>query len=367
MKIGILTFHFAHNYGAMLQAYALSTKLRNMGYDAEIIDYRLPFIYKNHERLGLLEYWKSKPRNNILIALLKLIKNYPKYYKRPTKWYKFEHFLNTNLPISDRIYSKDEINQKYYDVIICGSDQIWNEHLTGKLIPIYFGDGINVPVKIAYAASNGENVIPKDRINDFSILFHNLTCVSIREKGLSDFLVKNGYLNTNVLDPVFLLKSNEWSEIALFPKKSGYVLTYSFNETDDFFDIASRVAKKLNKKLIVFAYEKKKISSKIFQYISGGPRDFIGYIMNADFIITNSFHGTAFSVIFRKQFVCIPPKRGRERIDAMLNVFGISNRIIENDSLDSIKYDINYNNALIQREISNSLDFITNSLIVDNI
>lgn len=359
MKIGILTFHYAHNYGAMLQAYALCTKLKKFGHNAEIVDYRLPYIYRNHERLGLRAFYKQRySSENCILGALKTLKNFPRYFFRPTKWYKFEFFLNNILPKSVRLSSAEGINKQGYDVIICGSDQIWNTRLTGELIPLYFCDGLYAPKKITYAASNGNEYIEPKFILDFARLFKNLDYVSIREKGLSDFLNNNGFKNTCVLDPVFLLSKEEWQKVAEKPIESNYLLTYSFDESPGFFEFAYNVANKLGKKMIVYSFEKKlNLQDDIKQFYIGGPKEFLGYLMNADFIITNSFHGTAFSIIFRKQFYSIPPKHGRERIDSLLCTFGLQSRLVESDN------DINitplvYSEDLISKQINNSESFI---------
>ena len=361
MKIGILTFHYAHNYGAMLQAYALCTKLKSFGHNAEIVDYRLPYIYNNHERLGLYAFYKKKyTTENCIVGALKTIKNYPRYYFRPTKWYKFEDFLNNVMPKSDRLYSTKDINKQGYDVIICGSDQIWNTRLTGELIPLYFCDGLDAKIKLTYAASNGNEYIEPKYISDFSRLFKNLDYVSIREKGLSDYLNYNGFKNTCVLDPVFLLSKEEWQKVAAKPIESNYLLTYSFDETPGFFEFAYNVANKLGKKMIVFTFEKRQnLSDDIKQFYNGGPKDFLGYLINADFIITNSFHGTAFSIIFRKQFYSIPPKYGRERIDSLLSTFGLQSRIVE--SIKDFKLvPLEYSEELILDKVKNSENFLKN-------
>lgn len=364
MNIGILTFHYAHNYGAMLQAYALTTFLKESGHEAKIIDYRLPYIYDRHERLGVVNFYKKRySHTNILIGILKTIKNYPKHYFRPAKWYRFEEFLDNTLSKSDRVDLPENICESSYDAIICGSDQIWNTRLTGSLIPLYFCEGIDAQKKIAYAASNGDDYVDIKHLPEFSKLFQNFDSVSIREAGLSSFLNDAGFHNTCVLDPVFLLSYKVWDNIAEIPDETNYLLTYSFDETPFFFTFAYKIARELGKKMIVFAYEKKKnLPKDVKQYIIGGPKEFVGYVKNADFVITNSFHGTAFSIIYRKQFYCVPPKYGRERIDALLGSMGLVNRIVENDCEKKQIEPLEYSEALINKQIENSMEFINNSL-----
>lgn len=200
MKIGILTFHYAHNYGAMLQAYALSTWLNNNGYDAVIIDYRLPFIYDNHRKFTFRQFVKYyRSNNNLLFSFLKAAKNYRTHrnFCRMVKWTRFEDFLNNILRKTDYIESIEQINQLGLDTIICGSDQIWNEKLTGGYIPLYFAEGIKKSInRISYAASTGDNSVESDKVHCFCSLLTNFDHISVREKGLSDFMNLKGVTNS---------------------------------------------------------------------------------------------------------------------------------------------------------------------------
>ena len=334
MKIGILTFHYAHNYGAMLQAYALSTWLNNNGYDAVIIDYRLPFIYDNHRKFTFRQFVKYyRSNNNLLFSFLKAAKNYRTHrnFFRMVKWTRFEDFLNNILRKTDYIESIEQINQLGLDTIICGSDQIWNEKLTGGYIPLYFAEGIKKSInRISYAASTGDNSVESDKVHCFCSLLTNFDHISVREKGLSDFMNLKGVTNQLVLDPIFLLEDVQWKKIERLPIESDYVMTYSFGETPHFFEKAQDISRRLNKKMICFLFSPhKNIPKSAIQYYSGGPQEFLGYFSKASFVITNSFHGTAFSILYKKQFICIPPQRGRERTDSILSLLGLCGRIIE--------------------------------------
>lgn len=367
MKIGILTFHFAHNYGAMLQAYALVSKLNNMGYDAEIIDYRLPYIYNWHERHSLYKLYNIyKEQNSSLLAFLKTIKHLHENYHKPQKWHRFEDFLNNTLKKSERVYNPSQINQKNYDIILCGSDQIWNEKLTGRLSHIYFCENIAAKKKVAYAASNGTSTIAEKELPIFNHLIKNFQSVSVREEGLCKFLNNRGISVKHVLDPIFLLKKEEWNNIAISPNIKDYILTYSFLESDDFFPIAINVAKRLKKKLICLRFDKRRdLPKSIMQYVHGGPREFLGLFSQASFIITNSFHGTAFSILYQKNFICLLPKNGIERMTSLLSCLELKDRIIEKGNLQIIEKDINYDsvNKKLEEEKKKSLLFLKEAIL----
>lgn len=368
MKIGILTFHYAHNYGAMLQAYGLSTKLNLLGYNAEIVDYRLPYIYKNHEKLDFrLFYQKYRNNNNFIVSFLKALRNYRKHCNRDHKWYNFESFLNDSLKISSRrIYSPD-LSVLPYDVYICGSDQIWNTHLTGGIQPIYFGySAKQCTRKIAYAASNGRGEIDNSDLICFLSYLNNLDAVGLREESLAAFLRgKTNLKIETVLDPVFLLNKDEWNLISNKPLETNYLLSYSFNENEDFFPIVRSVGQRLNLKIVRFCFRiDEKLDKSILQISTGGPKEFLGYFENASFVITNSFHGTAFSLLFNKLFYSVPPRKYRERIDSVLSIFDLSNRIVDSILDINLKDDIDY--ALVETKMEllrkKSISYLTETL-----
>lgn len=337
MKIGILTFHYAHNYGAMLQAYALVTFLRLKGYDAQIIDYRLPYIYDMYELLDFKGFYKRYKRmNNTLIAILKSIKNFSKHKNKSPKWYQFEDFLNNSLVKTLRVYCLEDINRLQFDCVICGSDQIWNSSLTGRLEPLYFCKGLVAANIISYAASNGNGKVTAEEWNLFKTYIQNFKKISVREKGLSDFLNHKGVVNTVVLDPVFLLEKQEWERLCFTVPEKRFLLTYSFNENPDFFLEAKKLADKKRLQLVCFLFKKNEtLSPEIIQVVNGGPKDFVSYFNQASFVVTNSFHGTAFAVLMQKQFYTVPPMRGRERIDSLLEELELRNRIVNSDFDDT--------------------------------
>lgn len=366
MKIGILTFHFAHNYGAMLQAYALSTKLNDLGYDAEIVDYRLPHIYRSFDKyslLGLLSRYRED--NNLILAVLKTLKNYFNQRTKDEKWNRFEDFSDLYFKKSNRIYN-DNISTLNYDVVICGSDQIWNEHLTGYLLPFYFGATAPLDCKrISYAASNGSEIVQPKNQKQFFELLNRMDAVSVREEGLADFIKEksNRFVDT-VVDPAFLLPKEKWCSIAKEPVEQDYILTYSFNEDDLFFETVDKVAKMLGKKVLRFCFSTDIRANKcISQVTNGGPEEFLGFFKNASYVVTNSFHGTAFSLIFQKQFLCVPPLKNRKRLDNLLSMVELSNRIVSSsDNVDKSIIDYSSVTEILQSNIDTSVNYLKSSI-----
>lgn len=346
MKIGILTLHYAHNYGAVLQAYALCTYLRNEGHDARIVDYRLPFIYEQYLPLDFRYFYHQfLNENNRLVSFLKALNYYRTHRHRNVQWQRFHHFINKTLPRTTRIFKDEGANILDLDAIVCGSDQIWNERLTNGWQNIYFCEGTQLANhKIAYAASMGSCLISEEKKTTFARLIKNFNSISVREQGLADTLRSLGFCSKVVLDPVFLLEKNDWKKI-LGTKpliKGGYVLTYSFSEPSNFFDEAIQFSKRNNLPLVCILFSREEhLPEDVVQVTDAGPLEFLNYFYNASFTITNSFHGTAFSVVMEKQFFCVPPSKGRERTDSLLYSLGLEARIQrENFSSEAaINYD----------------------------
>ena len=365
MKVGILTFHFAHNYGAMLQAYALETFLNNIKCHTEIIDYRLPSIYRCHERLNFRQlYLRYRQESNVILSVLRTIKNYVKHRHRNLAWFRFDSFLNDVLIKSSRVFSIDEINKLSYDVIICGSDQIWNSSITKGLIPLYFCEGIKGKVKkIAYAASNGDCQIKISEWEQFSKLVRNFDAISIREDSLSSWLNSKGVYNLKVLDPIFLLDKEEWKKLCSDVQYTNYLLTYSFDENPSFFEKVRNLSKKLELKIICFLYkEHDNFDDDFIQVSDGGPREFLSLFNQASLVVTNSFHGTAFSILFQKQFYCDEPRNGKERIISLLQTLGLEKRLCTGELVDEGKIDYSIVNHRVQELRNRSIDFLTSSI-----
>lgn len=336
MKIGILTFHYAHNYGAMLQAYALTATLKAWGHDVKIIDYRLPsieYVYQKRSFAKLVQFFTNQ-NNSFPIAFLKAVKYYHRENrKKSLKWERFEKFSQQFLPKTHRIYKSSDISSRDVDAIICGSDQIWNAKITKGLAPLYFCEGIDKKIRrIAYAASAGEGSIDKANEEKFIRLCGNFNSISVREISLSAYMNRLSIPNTIVSDPVFLLGARQWKELAVIPPEKDYVLTYSFGEPQGFFSKALEIAHHMRKRLICFSFKKKKLSEEIIQVYDGGPQEFLGYFLNAAFVMTNSFHGTAFSILLNKPFFSLLPQNGGERVCSLLEEIGLSDRIIRTDT-----------------------------------
>ena len=305
MKIGILTFHNADNYGAVLQCYALQEKLKELHPNDEIyvIDYKCHKIINDYiPKINLKKPWS--------ILGLRKTKQKCKTFQQFRK----EHF---NLGTDDL---------SFYDVIYYGSDQIWRPDLTGEDL-IYFGKGFSGK-KIAYAASDGGKI---DLTSETIDLLSSFSSISCREKTLTAKLQKIGlqFSIETVCDPVFLLTQEEWLKMAVLPKEDNYVLAYKLADNPNFDTEAENIGQLVGKKVIQIVYVKS--LRRIFYYKqkfaeSISPEQFVGYFAKADFVLTTSFHGTAFSIIFNKPFFVLKIGKASDRITDLLATLGIKDR-----------------------------------------
>lgn len=357
MKAGILTFHMAFNFGAMLQAYALSKKLNGIGIEAEIIDYRLPFIDRYHHKYFLPELIN---KNGIIIGTLKFAKKTMCGYYSNKQWNRFYSFMTKDLPHSEQL-TKEALPDTDYDMYICGSDQIWNGELTGGLQSTYFCDFVKGDkIKLAYAASSGTSYIKGDNV-DIKKLLGNFSAIGARENRLCDFINNELHINAKqVIDPTLLLSADEWSDIVKKPKYDKYLLIYAFQENNLIYDLARMIAKKKGLKIIAVSYRNKDIGDDIIQITDAGPKEFVSLFKYADFVCTTSFHGTAFSVIFNKQFYCVPHELYHERTDNLLDLLGLSDRNIYSLN-ECVDMDIDYTKVSdkLSRERESSIKFIS--------
>lgn len=334
MKIGILTFHCAHNYGAVLQAYALQEKIREMGHDVEIIDYRPDYLiipYKNFDSKNVFS-------GKIPSIIKKFISAILIYFRKVERNRIFEEFICSNFNIQKVKYG--EIPD-IYDLYVLGSDQIWNKRITKGFDKKYFGDFKTKPGSkiITYAASIGNAKIESEDFELLDNLIMNIDGISVRESNIVPILKQITEKKIiKVVDPTFLLNPHQWSIISKKPKiNKKYVLVYRVQYNNQILRIAEEIASQLNCIVVEIPawITMKYLSNK---YLTTSPGEFIGWIKHAECIISASFHGTAFSIIFNKPFYAINLKDGTEkRSKDLLESLGLEDRLVHKDSSITFK------------------------------
>lgn len=341
-KCGIVTFHSAHNYGSVLQAYAMVMTMKNLSMDAELIDFRHPHTADAYEWKLWTPYknWRWNLKDIFLRGMMGIGKKREKVFK---------DFIEHQLLKSERFNSRKDIPSNKYDVLICGSDQIWNPVSTGENDPIYFLDFGNTSCKFSYAASAGSCKFPVQEHDKYLGLLKNLKSIGVRENFLQDYIKEEFALDSVVNpDPTLLLSADEWEKIEKsymgLPKQ--YLLVYTLVKTDETLAFARQVGIKLGLPVVEICNTRglKGKSKKNVDYniMDASPQQFLWLFHHASFIVTNTFHGNMFSVIFRKSFVHYDVNGNDSRITTLHEAIGLKRTRMIKD-VDALKErDINY-------------------------
>ncbi len=359
LKIATLTFHRAINYGALFQTYALQKSIQKFGYDSEVLDYRSEFLEELHKPYNLKLY------RTPLHFLYSVYKNRVKRDNRKT----FRKFMNENIALSSISYNKDSIKdaEKDYDAIFTGSDQVWNCNCT-KFDKTYFLDFTdNKSKKYSYAASMGIKLEKEELKKEYKYLLKDFKVLSVREKQAAEELSGIGLNSEVVLDPTVLLTSEEWMKLARRPEgfvtDKKFLLVYVIVETPTLFKKAKSIAKEKGLEVV---YINEMILNKpgIRNLHNVAPEEWLWLFHNAEFIVTNSFHGTAFSVNFKKQFIVEPlpvKTNANSRILDFLELFKISDRVVDGMEA-SVKSQVDYEKIDIEFHRGKSLESLRRSL-----
>lgn len=326
-KVGIITFHGARNYGAVLQAYALQKKLSEHFPQTEIINYQNPGIARE------LRLWNNTwgGVKGFMRALLGAVFRFRKKSA-------FDAFLKHELVLSSAV-DENTIKQyaSKYDIVITGSDQIWNTELTAGDMHYFLSFCGNDQIKISYAASFGDKKI--ELSETVKKLLSEFTLITLREDTMLEEVKKTAMCPIGLAcDPSLLLEASEWKRMCserLLNKK--YVFLFMIDDSKELRKYAQEYAEK-NQLILV----SNKNDFHFFCHPS--PKDFLSWILYADHIFTNSFHGTVFSILFHKKFVShLKNNKGmpKKRIILLLEQLGLSYRNTDNAQFD-IEQDENW-------------------------
>lgn len=354
MKVGILTFHNTINFGAILQTYALVTKVREHGVDVEIINYVCENIIKNERPISI------KNIRNIRGILYFFLTN--KYKKRQLNL--FEDFQRENLVYSDQVYdaSSKGLMQDKYDRIIVGSDQVWNLELSGNDMTYFLDSVRDNKKKHSYAASFGYSKTSKN-LETQRVLLNEFSSLAVREESGNKFIKDlTGRNATVVLDPTLLLSKQEWKRITnkrLVPEK--YILIYMLDRTRSNLEAIRKYAKQCGYK-IVHLHNYLKSECGMVNMRSASPTDFINLIEHAECIFTGSFHAICFSLIFDKKFYYTLAGHGRNsRITDLLDKFHIdqASHLLSNGCFaEEQSIDVELKNEILEKEKAMSLEVL---------
>lgn len=354
MRVGIITFINTINFGASLQAYALQEVLYEFGIEAEVIQYINKQIEEKEKNTGNKKNIKSIIRSIVMGQGLK---------KKTLAFemYEKEH-IKKGKALTDN--SRDEINN-YYDLFITGSDQVWNMSITNKDWTYMLDFVDDNRKKISYAPSFGNSIFPESAKGDTGKYLRQFNSLSVREESgkrlISQICNREA---TVVVDPTLLLNKDKWEErISFTPKLKNYILVYFPHNKKMVFDFVDKLKKKTGLPVVYLSISPR-IQPGVKTIYDASPDEFLGWIKNADYVVTGSFHGTAFSLNFEKQFFYEPSGEG-SRIDNLVKLCGAEERsILEVDVLESV-IDYNMVRVKLDEERKKSLNWLKESVSVE--
>lgn len=345
MKVGIFTYHFSDNYGALFQAYSLRQWLHNRGLEAEFVNYHPKYV----EEGGSLDRpWKlSLWRKNLTILYMKQAYARRKLFGDRAQKARFEQFRRDALSVSGtRIKTAEDLSDQMaqYDMLICGSDQIWNPSIQRGLDPVYFLDipGSTHAYKTAYAPSFGRSVIDAKYNAQLADLVTKLDGVSVREATGLDVLGAAGVPRERacvVPDPTVLLgnfddllEDNETFDPSIF--------CYALRTDEVIRDVAIETSR-----LTGFELRSPRTAHQrwtdIGQGTTPGPIEWLKTLARAKMVISNSFHGVALSIVLNRPLIAVglPGKRAamNARVQNLLNIAGLTDRIVDTANPNRIK------------------------------
>lgn len=326
-KIGILTWYNHGNYGSALQAYALQTYLSRIGYDVEVIAYIMQWRRRD---LSFKKRTKLWVKNTLAIIAEYLPAVFPLFINH------FQYFYWRHIHFSPQCTENNIANVSFrYDTIITGSDQIWSPAHIDYTYLLNFCTRKNVR-KVAYAPSFGLNYMPEDKIVEYKRLLSDYDAISVREDAGAKILKELGFDAEVVLDPTFLLDAEDYRRIEHSPKNipPKFIFCYFLPTESDYSKHVLDYAKKTNLPVIGISLNDKD-ESWLNTIMNVGPLEFLWLIDHAEMVITNSYHGTIFSMILNtpfftyKRFTSIDPINQNSRIEQLNIYFDISKYLVE--------------------------------------
>ncbi len=357
MKILTLTTYNVYNYGAALQAYALQTYLRNKGHEAELINYQPEYLTRKYDYR-----WVNPESKMSRYALTRASYRLLKYLQRQTtlgRKRQFDHFVATRLRQTKAYRTLEELEQDTpeADLYIVGSDQIWNVFYEAGRDPAFYLSFVKRGKKASYAASFSYVDIAQEAQQTIARRLEDFTAVSVRESHGLKLLESMGIAGEWVLDPVFLLGVEEWKSLMTdFRKTEPYLLIYDFEGNKALKAFAQKYAREHGLKI----YNINDTYPRLYadrNFSKAGPREFLSLIYHCDAFVSNSFHGTAFSILFGKPVYVFNRHRHKvnSRMESLLGLFGLSHCI---EPQGECTFDYDAIHRIMNRELRKSVNFL---------
>lgn len=363
MKIDMITFHTPKNYGAVLQAVSLMKTLEQYAEDVQVIDYNTPHLRSLYPVV-------SKP--NGIKSFIKMFLMLPTYHNKKKKYCKFDAFVKENLNLTQRLESTDALYDFKWDadLFVTGSDQVFNPRRISDERKAFYLDFVPETAKrISYAGSFGCDDVPDEQREEISRYLNQMDSIAVREKtGVQIVKELTGRSAALVLDPVFLNDRDFWKQYeSPYEKDFGKYLFYYRLMNDRKADQRiQKIAEDKNLKLVVMTDDLLRMKAD-YVLRDVGPREFLFLMSHADFIVTNAFHGVAFSLIYQKQFVFSDTSsltNGRGR--SVLEMLGIEETayLPNYNGQEEINYDLV--NIILRERIKESKMYLKENILYPN-
>ena len=363
LRTGLITFHFSHHYGAQLQAFATMKAIRGLGHDCEIINYRLP------DAVRASQLYKKTASVRGIVSDAHTTLHYAQFKRRVDR---FNAFVAEEMPQTAKRYggfADLQADPPSYDVYVAGSDQIWNPYIfeDKQFDPSFLLAFAKEGRKISYAPSFAVSELPEDKAQQLKDYLEPFSALSVREKRGQTLVERcTGRTARVVLDPTLLLRREDWAAQAAAPKdKKPYILCYFVSDPGAAASYAKALAERTGLPIVQLAGARRKIDGCSKLVFDAGPREFLGLFQNADYVVTNSFHGAVFSLQFgRPFFTSMSPKElanpTDSRIYSLLSRLGCADRIIGLDSTAPVDAAIDYDivNARLDEARADSLAYL---------
>lgn len=364
MRIAVLTLHRVYNYGSALQAYATQRVLEKLGHDVQVVDYITE--QRTKKRIFL-----APSKNGTLHGIRGIAYRVAKVFSLLLKEMTFGSFVRKNLQLTNKyITAQDlEMTPPQADVYITGSDQTWNSTYNEGVDRGFFLDFLPENARrISFVASFGKSELSADEIEQTKKYINRYSALSVREdqaqKILSDLGRKDA---VQLIDPTLQISKTDWCALASkrLVKKPYLILMLLYNEDNHATEFARKIADDKGLKLVKISWEllKPAMVDQLFTHRS--PADFLSLFYYADFVVTNSFHGLAFSINLEKQFIVVPRNEFNSRIESLLSLTGLNDRMVSSfEELARYKNEISYDciKKILDDERRKARDFLRNNL-----
>lgn len=347
MNIGIITWFRYENYGTKLQAIALQAYLRGEGHNVKLIDFQVPESIHSAKKQSFFTRLYNK------LNYLALKKSQKVYKEQLTvRSCRLERVIQEQCVITDKAVNDtsftDICNQ--FDLIICGSDQIWNPNWYH---PYYYADlpGIKTK-KISYAPSIGIQAIPENKKSLMQKSLRKFSYVTVREEKAAVLLEPLlGYRPQKVLDPTMLISFQKWKDMFQLAKQNQqrYILCYFLSDNRKHWRAVTQFSHIHNLPIKIIPQQGFSFFQKGEIHANAGVKEFLELIQNADYVLTDSFHGTVFSILFEKEVYVFERFQDdlyssqNARITELVKRFGIEDHLLKhNSNIIQLKSSINY-------------------------